>query len=98
MPPGLPHASGLGLWLHSRFPQQRVSAGLVTADVVGPDDLLTATGRLTATAHRAGHESVPVRGISIETRGPAVAAKGPNPRTKTTCALPASLTHCAGEP
>ncbi|MGW1091676.1 hypothetical protein ACWD4L_36785 [Streptomyces sp. NPDC002596] len=53
VPPGSLDTSGLGQWLHSRFPGQRVSAGLVTADSLRLDDLLTATGRLTVTAHRA---------------------------------------------
>ncbi|WP_328886058.1 hypothetical protein [Streptomyces sp. NBC_00316] len=53
VPAGPLDASGLGQWLHDRFPQQRVSAGLVTADALQLDDLLTATGRLTVTAHRA---------------------------------------------
>ncbi|MFF1836486.1 hypothetical protein ACFVXE_20095 [Streptomyces sp. NPDC058231] len=52
-PPGSLDASGLGRWLHSRFPQRRVSTGLVTADSLQLDDLLTATSRLTVTAHRA---------------------------------------------
>lgn len=52
VPAGPLDASGLGRWLHSRFPQQRVSVGLVTADSLQLDDLLTATGRLTVTAHR----------------------------------------------
>ncbi|MDF6046098.1 hypothetical protein LRD69_29035 [Streptomyces sp. JH14] len=52
VPAGPLDASGLGQWLHSRFPQQRVSAGLVTADSLQLDDLLTGTGRLTVTAHR----------------------------------------------
>ncbi|WP_392667619.1 hypothetical protein [Streptomyces sp. LN785] len=51
--PGPSDASRLGRWLHSRFPQQRVSAGLVTADSLQLADLLTATGRVTVTAHRA---------------------------------------------
>lgn len=53
VPPGELDTSGLGLWLHSRFPRRRVSAGLVTGDMLQLDDLLTGTGRLTVTAHRA---------------------------------------------
>ncbi|MEU8828997.1 hypothetical protein [Streptomyces sp900116325] len=53
VPPGELDASGLGRWLHSRFPRRRVSAGLVTGDMLQLNDLLTGTGRLTVTAHRA---------------------------------------------
>ncbi|MFF0396563.1 hypothetical protein ACFYSJ_12420 [Streptomyces sp. NPDC005248] len=53
VPPGELDASGLGSWLHSRFPRHRVSAGLVTGDMLQLNDLLTGTGRLTVTAHRA---------------------------------------------